>query len=49
MVYFLDAEGPLKMMKNSFYLTLKTLFVLEVFKFSSWLFDHAEKQLDWKH
>ena len=36
-------ESPLKMMKNAFYFILKTLFVLEIFKFLSWLFNHAEK------
>ena len=28
-------ESPLKMMKNDFYFTLKALFVLKIFKFSS--------------
>ena len=32
---FLAAESPLKMMKNAFYITLKTLFVLKIFKFLS--------------
>ena len=36
-------ESPLKMMKNAFYYILKTLFVLKIFKFLSWLFGHAEK------
>ena len=31
--HFLASESPLKMMKNVFYLTLKTFFVLKVFKF----------------
>ena len=39
-------EGSLKMMKNAFYFTLKVIFVLNIFKFLSWLFGHAEKQLD---
>ena len=30
-------------MKNAFYFTLKTLFVLKIFKFLSWLFGHVEK------
>ena len=32
---FLAAESPLQMMKNTFYLTLKALFVLKIFKFLS--------------
>ena len=31
---FLTTESPLKMMKNAFYLTLKALFVLNIFDFS---------------
>ena len=34
---FLATESPLKMMKNAFYFTLKSLFVLKIFKFLSWL------------
>ena len=30
---FFATESPLKMMKNAFYFTLKSLFVLKVFKF----------------
>ena len=30
-------------MKNDFYLTLKALFVLKIFKFLSRLFGHVEK------
>ena len=30
---FLANESPLKMMKNAFYLTLKPLYVLKIFKF----------------
>ena len=37
------AEGPLKLMKNAFYFTLKALFVLKIFKFLSRLFGHLEK------
>ena len=29
---FLATESPLKMMKNAFYITLKALFVLKIFK-----------------
>ena len=36
------------MMKNAFYFTLKTLSVLKIFKFFSWLFGHVEKLLDEK-
>ena len=36
-------ESPLKMMKNTFYVILKALFVLKIFKFLSWLFGHVEK------
>ena len=36
-------ESPLKMMKNAFYFILKSLFVLEIFKFLSWLLGHVEK------
>ena len=31
------------MMKNVFYFILEALFVLKMFKFSSWLFGHVEK------
>ena len=34
---------PLKIMKNAFYFILKALFVLKIFKFSSWLFGHVGK------
>ena len=36
-------EGPLKIMKNTFYFILKALFVLKIFKPFSWLFGHVEK------
>ena len=39
-------KSPLKMMKNVFYLILKALFVLKIFKFLSWLFDHVD-QTSW--
>ena len=32
--------------KNAFYLTLKALFVLKIFKFLSWIFGPLEKRLD---
>ena len=32
---FSATESPFKMMKNSFYLALKALFVLKIFKFLS--------------
>ena len=32
---FFAAESPLKMMKNAFYFTLKSLFVLQLFNFLS--------------
>ena len=32
---FLATKGPLKMNKNAFYFTLKTLFVLKIFTFLS--------------
>ena len=41
---FLAAESPLKLMKNVFYITLKALFVLKIFKFLSWLFGHPAKR-----
>ena len=36
-------DSPPKMMKNVFYFILKALFVIKIFKFLSWLFDHVEK------
>ena len=41
---FLAIERPLKMMINTFYVTLKAL--LRTFKFLSLLFGHVEKRLD---
>ena len=32
---FFATESPLKMMKNAFYFTLKSLFVLQLFNFLS--------------
>ena len=43
---FLATESPLKMMKNVFCFIPKALFILKIFKFSSWLFGHVSKQLD---
>ena len=40
-IYFDDS--PLKMMENSFYLILKALFVLKIFKHLSWIFGHVKK------
>ena len=42
---FMTTEILLKMMKNAFYFMLKTHFVLEIFKYLSWLFVYSEKQL----
>ena len=38
-------DSSSKMMKNAFYFILKTIFVLNIFKFLSWIFGHVEKQL----
>ena len=46
--YFLETESPLKIMKNAFFFTAKSHFVLEIIKFLSWLFCHVEKRLDSK-
>ena len=43
---FLTTESPLKMMKNVFRFILKALFILEIFKFLSCLFEYIEKRLD---
>ena len=37
----LATESPLKMMKSAFYFTLKSLFVLKIFKFLSGLSGYA--------
>ena len=42
----LTAESPFKMMKNAFYFTLKSLLVLKIFKFLSWIFSNVKKRLD---
>ena len=36
-------DGTSKMMKNAFYFILKALFILKIFKFLSWLFEHVKK------
>ena len=43
---FLATENPLKMMKKAFYFTSNVLFILKIFKFSSWLSGHVSKRLD---
>ena len=43
---FLANESPLKMTKNVFYFSSKTNFVLEIFKFLSWIFRYVSKRLD---
>ena len=42
----LTTTSSLKLFKNTFYFTLKAVFVLKIFKFLSWLFGHEEKRLD---
>ena len=42
---FLTSGNPLKKMKNAFYFMLKALFVLDIFKFLSWVFYYVEKWL----
>ena len=46
--FFQFNESLLKMMKNTFYFMLKTLFFLEIFTFLSWLFGYVEERLDKK-
>ena len=43
---FSVTENHLKIMKNTFYFSLIALFVIQIFKFLSWLFIHVEKRLD---
>ena len=43
-----SAERPLRMMKNAFYFTSKSLFVLKAFKILSCLFGHVAKRVDKK-
>ena len=42
---YLATESSLKMMKNAFYFTSKTLFFLKIFKFLPWLFGHVTNWL----
>ena len=42
-IMLFDSLKLFKMMKNAFYFTLKALFVLNIFKFLSWLFGHVGK------
>ena len=42
LIQFLATASPLTMTKNTFYFTLKALFVLKIFK----LFGYVEKRLD---
>ena len=42
---FLTNESRLKMMKNAFYFTLKTLLVLKILKFLSRVFGHVKNGL----
>ena len=41
--FFYFNESPLKVIKNTFYFILKTLFVLKILKFLCGLLGHAEK------
>ena len=43
MRYKILKVGLSKMMKNAFYFILKALFVLKIFKFLSWHFDHVQE------
>ena len=45
---FLAIQSSLEMMKNAFYLTLKALFILNVFSFLPLLFAHVEQRFDEK-
>ena len=42
---FLVTESPFKMMKSTFYFTLKAFCVLKISKFLSWIFVCVEKRL----
>ena len=46
--HFFAIENPFKKLKNAFCFTSKAVFVLEIFKFLSWLFGHVAKQFDQK-
>ena len=41
-------SGQMQFMKNTFYFTLKALFVLKIFKYLSWLSVCVVKRFDWK-
>ena len=41
-VFICFNDSPLKIMKNAFYVIVKVLFVLKIFKFLSWLFGHLD-------
>ena len=45
---FLYLKTLWKMLQNSFHISLKAIFVLQILKVLSWLFSHGEKQLDYK-
>ena len=45
-IYF--NESPIRMIKNSFYLCYRDLFIFELFTFLSRLFDYSEKWLNVK-
>ena len=45
---FWQLKSLLKRWKISFYFTIKTIFVLEIFKLLFWLFGHVGKRLDKK-
>ena len=45
---FLTIESPVEMTKHAIYFISRALFVLEIFKFLSWLFGYLEKRLDKK-
>ena len=41
--FYLLNESPLKMIKNAFYIILKALFALKIFKYLSEHFSHVEE------
>ena len=45
---FLTIESPVEMTEHAIYFISRALFVLEIFKFLSWLFGYLEKRLDKK-
>ena len=42
-ILFTSMKSPLKLRKNAFHFILKAVFVLEIFKFLSWLFGYVGK------